>query len=363
LGAMGKSAQVPLHVWLPDAMEGPTPVSALIHAATMVNAGVYLILRLFPLFQSSQLLLELVTVVGAISMIYGGACAITSEDLKRILAYSTISQLGLMFVGIGIGNNFGAAYQLISQGFFKALAFLVAGSVLHATGSRDVEALGGLKSTMKVSFVGFLIAMAAMSGVPPLLGFWSKEWIFSYALNSNFTAAILILVSTVLTTIYGFRALFKVFLGQTKLQKAPSESPQIMIFPIVVLSVASLIGWFYYNYQKILPFRVGQSIDTLTLGVSIIAIITGFGTSYLAFYSRTAVVQIAFQKHSALVSLRKFMLRGMGFDDAYHAFVLRVVMPVARAVSEMESGILGVNSAFFLTLLVAILFLLVLRVI
>lgn len=363
IGAMGKSAQVPLHVWLPDAMEGPTPVSALIHAATMVNAGVYLILRFFPLFQSSELLLGFVTTIGAISMIYGGACAIASEDFKRILAYSTISQLGLMFVGIGVGTNLGATYQLISQGFFKALAFLVAGSVLTATGLRDVEALGGLKATMKYSHFGFLVAIAGMSGIPPLLGFWSKDWIFSTSLRSDPTAATLILVSSVLTAVYGFRALFKVFYGKTKLQTLPSESPPIMIGPVLFLSTSVLIGWIFFNYQQILPFPVVQSLDLETVGLSLIAIAAGIAASYFAFYSRIAATQTIFQHNQPLISLRRFLLSGMGFDMLYSVFYSRVILPLARYTSEIETGELGVNSALMLALLLVIMLLLAFQVI
>ena len=363
IGAMGKSAQVPLQVWLPDAMEGPTPVSALIHAATMVNAGVYLILRMFPLFQSSGVLLALVTVVGAITMLYGGACAIASEDFKRILAYSTISQLGLMFVGIGVGTNLGATYQLISQGFFKALAFMVAGSVLHETGSKDVEALGGLKATMKFSHMGFLVAIAGMSGIPPLLGFWSKDWIFSFSLSSNSAAAILILVSTVLTAIYGFRALFKVFYGHSKLQKLPSESPAIMVGPILFLSASVLVGWIFFDYQQILPFPVLQSIDFATIGVSLIAIAAGLVASYFAFYSRITATQSYIQHSKPLITLRNFLLSGMGFDAVYRALYSQVVLPLAKYASDIETGELGLNSALMLALLLVVILLLATQVI
>jgi len=363
VGAMGKSAQVPLHVWLPDAMEGPTPVSALIHAATMVNAGVYLILRMFPLFQSSGFLLGLTTAVGVISLLYGGACAIASEDFKRILAYSTISQLGLMFVGIGVDTSLGATYQLISQGFFKALAFMVAGSVLHATGLRDVESLGGLKSTMKYSYIGFLVAIIGMSGIPPLLGFWSKDWIFSVSLTSNPIAAILILISTVLTTVYGFRALFKVFYGESKLPKLPAESPWIMVIPMGFLTISVLLGWIFFNYQQILPFPVVRSLNLATVGVSLVFIAAGLYAAYVGFYSRTTATQVAFQRIPSLISLRKFLLEGMGFDAMYRAVYSRIILPVAKSASDIQTGELGVNSALMLALLLVVLFLLALQVI
>jgi NADH-quinone oxidoreductase subunit L len=363
IGAMGKSAQVPLHVWLPDAMEGPTPVSALIHAATMVNAGVYLLIRMYPLFGSSSTLLALVTIVGATSMVFGAACAVVSEDLKRILAYSTISQLGIMFVGIGVGTYLGATYHLISQGLFKALAFLAVGSVVTATGTRNIEEMGGLRRSMKYTYAGFLFAILAMSGIPPFIGFFSKDWITGAALTANSLLAVLIILSTVLTTLYGFRALYKVFHGRSKLQKEPNESPAVMTVPIIILAVSVTVGWLFLDYQQLLPFSANILIDPLTIGASLAAIVCGIGIAYLAFSARTQRTQNLVERSIALKSLRRYLLEGLGFDRFYVFLYSRIVLPIARVSSYLESGWLGVNVALMLTSFLAIIFLFAFRVI
>jgi len=268
-----------------------------------------------------------------------------------------------MFVAIGVGTYLGATYHLISQGLFKALAFLAAGSILHATGQRNVEAMGGLWSRMKYTYIGFLVSILAMSGVPPLIGFWSKDWIVSVSLAANPAAAILIVLSSVLTTIYGFRALFKVFHGSSKLSKLPTESPFSMIVPIMVLSIAVSVGWLVFNYQQVLPLRAIQSIDFLSVGASLAAIAAGIGTSYFAFYSKIIPTQNFVQKSPFLTSLRKFLLEGLGFDSFYQFVYSRVVVPLARFASYLQTGILGINSALMLVALLLILFLLAIQVI
>jgi NADH-quinone oxidoreductase subunit L len=348
IGAMGKSAQVPLHVWLPDAMEGPTPVSALIHAATMVNAGVYLLIRMFPLFSYSNTLLILVTIVGISSMVFGAACAVTSEDLKRILAYSTISQLGLMFVGIGVGTSLGATYHLVSQGLFKALAFLAAGSVITAVGTRNIEEMGGLRGPMKYTYVGFLFAMLAMSGVPPLVGFWSKDSIVSTALTNNVFVALLIVLSSILTSLYSFRALYKVFHGKSKLSTKPQESPSIMIIPIMVLVISIIGGWLIFYFQGLIPFGSNLSIEPMAFATSLAAIGLGATIAYFAFNSRVPQAQNLASSIPGLISLRKYLLDGLGFDKFYNLLYLKLVLPMAKASTYLESGWLGINVALML---------------
>lgn len=357
VGAMGKSAQVPLHVWLPDAMEGPTPVSALIHAATMVNAGVYLIIRMYPLFSASPALLTLVTLVGTTSMIFGAACAIVSEDLKRILAYSTISQLGIMFVAIGVGTALGATYHLISQGLFKALAFLAAGSVLTATGTRNVEELGGLWKNMKYTYIGFLFAMLAMSGIPPLTGFWSKDWIAGTALTTNGAAGVLVILSTVLTTLYSFRALYKVFHGKSKLQKEPKESPKVMTIPMLALVASLIIGWLVLDYQSLIPISSNLALDPLSVGFSLAAIAFGIGITYVAFKARAQATQTLVEKNIALKNLRVYLLSGLYFDKLYGFLYSRVLLPLAKISSYLETGWLGINLGLMLASILAIIFL------
>ncbi|MEM4450029.1 MAG: proton-conducting transporter membrane subunit, partial [Nitrososphaerota archaeon] len=203
IGAMAKSAQVPLHVWLPDAMEGPTPVSALIHAATMVNAGVYLLVRITPVISELPSLLVLTQIVGLASLLLGALCSLVSTDIKRVLAYSTISQIGLMFYSIGLGFWHGAIFHLISQGIFKALGFLAAGSILTVVGTGNIDELGGLRKYMKYTYLSFLFAVITMSGFPPFIGFWSKDAILYTTIEKNVGLALIIGLSSLLTTLYG----------------------------------------------------------------------------------------------------------------------------------------------------------------
>ncbi|HLE64757.1 MAG TPA: NADH-quinone oxidoreductase subunit L, partial [Candidatus Bathyarchaeia archaeon] len=187
-GAMGKSALFPLQVWLPDAMEGPTTVSALIHAATMVNAGVYLVARTYPIFSADPTWLATIGTVGIASALFAAPLAIATVDFKRVLAYSTISQLGLMFAALGLGSSqgwFSSQFHLLSQGAFKALGFLSAGSVIHVLGTRDMEQMGGLRSQMPLTFIAFAFSTFALAGVPPFIGFWSKDLILTASLESG----------------------------------------------------------------------------------------------------------------------------------------------------------------------------------
>jgi NADH-quinone oxidoreductase subunit L len=270
-----------------------------------------------------------------------------------------------MFVGIGIGTSLGATYQLISQGLFKALAFLAAGSVLTATGTKNVEELGGLRKTMKYTYTGFLFAALAMSGVPPLVGFWSKDWITSSALTANTVAAILIILSTVLTTLYSFRALFKVFHGSPKkLPKEAKESPGVMIAPILTLVIALVFGWLVLNYQSLLPFYSGISeINPLTIGLSLAAIGAGAGIAYVAFDSRVAQTQELINSSVPLVNLRSYLLEGFGFDRFYRFIYTNALLPFARITSYLESGLLGINIALMLGSVLVIILLVALRVI
>jgi len=215
LGAVGKSAQFPLHVWLPDAMEGPTTVSALIHAATMVAAGVYLVARSFALFVLCPDSLQIVAVIGAISAVMAASMAAVNNDIKRILAYSTMSQLGLMMVGLGVGGFGAGTFHLMTHAFFKALLFLCAGSVIHAVHTQDIWKMGGLFSKMKTTGLTFVIGTLAIAGVPPLAGFWSKDEILSEIYHHHhpfiFAAAIL---TSLLTAFYMSRLIFVVLFGK-----------------------------------------------------------------------------------------------------------------------------------------------------
>ncbi len=256
IGAMGKSAQVPLHVWLPDAMEGPTPVSALIHAATMVTAGVYMVARCHALFAQSATAMTVVAVVGAVTALFAAYIAMTQFDIKRVLAYSTISQLGYMFLACGVGYFTAGIFHLVTHAFFKALLFMGAGSVIHALehameGGRDPQDLrnmGGLKDLMPVTYKSMLLATLAIAGIAPFAGFFSKDMILLGAFVNAPVLWVVGLVTAVMTSFYMFRLLFMTFGGKSRLNPLETEkvheSPRIMTIPLVVLAVLSTVGGF-----------------------------------------------------------------------------------------------------------------------
>ncbi len=354
IGAMGKSAQVPLHAWLPDAMEGPSTVSALIHAATMVNAGVFLMVRMFPLFDLQQALLSTVLFVGLLSALVGGVSAFAAEDLKRVLAYSTISQLGVMFAAIGMGSSVAATYHMVSQGLFKALAFLAAGSVITAVGTRDMEQMGGLRRKMKYTYLGFLLAMLAMSGLPPLIGFWSKDAVLGLAFSAGaIPAAGLALVFT-LTSLYSFRALIKVFHGEARGQSEASESPGVMVGPILLLSVSVVLAWTVLYPQTLYPIGSLGLPDAFTLVTSLSVLAVGLAVTYLAFSLYTVRTVRLIVGHPVLVSIRSFLLEGLGFDRFYAALYRGIIGPLARAAAYIQTGLLEFNTALILLAVAAL---------
>jgi NADH-quinone oxidoreductase subunit L len=249
LGAVGKSAQIPLYVWLPDAMEGPTPVSALIHAATMVTAGVYLVARSNPIYVHAPLALEIVGVVGCVTAFYAATIALTQNDLKRMLAYSTISQLGYMFIGCGVGVFAAGIFHLMTHAFFKSLLFLASGSVMHALGGElDMRKMGGLRHKMKTTFLTFFIATLAISGVPGLSGFFSKDEILAGAYEGPLGQPWLYWLATLtagLTAFYMFRSLFMTFFGTSRMSPEVEhhvhESSSKMTVPLLVLAFFSIV--------------------------------------------------------------------------------------------------------------------------
>jgi NADH-quinone oxidoreductase subunit L len=244
VGAMGKSGQVPLHVWLPDAMEGPTPVSALIHAATMVAAGVFLVARVYPLMEVSNGALTVVTWVGALTAIFGALVAVAQTDIKRILAYSTVSQLGYMMLGLGTGGVGIAMFHLITHAFFKALLFLGAGSVIHGChGEQDIRKMGGLRSAMPVTFLVYAVGMLALAGVPLFSGFWSKDEILHAAQGWPVSRLpfYLGLAGAFLTAFYMMRQVSLVFFGAYRGSGKAHESPRVMTVPLGILAVFALL--------------------------------------------------------------------------------------------------------------------------
>lgn len=250
IGATGKSAQIPLHTWLPDAMEGPTPVSALIHAATMVTAGVYLVVRLHPIFMLAPVTLHLIGIIGAITALFAALCASGQHDLKRVLAYSTVSQLGLMFLACGVGAFYAAMFHLTTHAFVKALLFLSAGDVVHGlNGATDMDKMGGLKSVFKKTHILFGIGVLALSGIPPMAAFYSKELILEQEHLAGFDTLFWIgLIASTLTAFYLTRAYCMTFLGTSNLEpkifKAAKEAPKIMLIPVSILAFLAIFGGF-----------------------------------------------------------------------------------------------------------------------
>ena len=247
LGATGKSAQLPLYVWLPDAMEGPTPVSALIHAATMVTAGVYMIARMHPLFDRSPFALGVVAIIGAVTALFAATMALVQNDIKRALAYSTISQLGYMFLGCGVMAYAAGIFHLMTHAFFKALLFLAAGSVIHGMGGeQDMRKMGGLRKKMPITFWTMTAAVFAIAGFPPFAGFFSKDAILYAAFLDGTLGKVLWLVGVVtalLTSFYMFRLWYMTFLGESRSPEIhPHESPWSMLGPLTLLGLLSVVG-------------------------------------------------------------------------------------------------------------------------
>ncbi len=262
-GAIGKSAQFPLHVWLPDAMEAPTTISALIHAATLVNAGVYLTARTLPMFEHVAWWLPTLAWIGAISALLTAILALMEKDLKRVLAFSTISQLGYMMAGVGAASVFASQFHLLNHAIFKALLFLCAGSVIHAVRTRSMYEMGGLSRSMPVTHWTFLIGTFALAGVPFFNGFWSKDAIFealaeqAHVMPTMYGPLIILIVTAFLTAIYSMRMYWLTFQGEPRGEAEPHEAPWEMAVPLTLLAVGTLVSWTY----------VSGYTDTLGLGL------------------------------------------------------------------------------------------------
>jgi NADH-quinone oxidoreductase subunit L len=247
VGATGKSAQIPLYVWLPDAMEGPTPVSALIHAATMVTAGVYMVTRTNAIYQLAPSAMAVVAVIGAITALFAASMGVVQNDIKKVLAYSTISQLGYMFLGCGVGAFAAGIFHLMTHAFFKGLLFLAAGSVIHAlSGEQDMQKMGALSGKIRTTYLTMLAATLAIAGVPPLAGFFSKDEILAHTFESSHVLWFIGWATAGMTAFYMFRLLFLTFHGESRVDHEVEhhihESPNSMLIPLMILAVLSVIG-------------------------------------------------------------------------------------------------------------------------
>jgi NADH-quinone oxidoreductase subunit L len=348
-GAVAKSAQLPLHTWLPDAMEGPTPVSALIHAATMVTAGVYLIVRTAPLFEQAPKVLELAAGLGAGTLLMAGLIALVQTDIKKVIAYSTMSQIGYMFLGAGIGAYPEAMFHLMTHAFFKALLFLAAGIVIHAlSAEQDIRKMGGLRKLMPLTFIAFLVGSLSLAGIPPFSGFFSKDSILAALLANGWYGEVLWVVGmlgTFLTGLYAFRLLFLVFWGE--------PSPFVrehfhalkrdlvgwtLAIPVGVLTVLAAVGGFLQfanlwtpvtNWLEPVARPVVEASGTQEAVSSVIAVVlgaAGIGVAWVLYGARTSEVPRIAWAQTLLE--RKFY-----FDDAYDIAFYRPAVFVAKGLA------------------------------
>jgi NADH-quinone oxidoreductase subunit L len=361
-GAVGKSAQFPLHVWLPDAMEGPTPVSALIHAATMVAAGVYLVARCFVLFSSHGAALITVAYIGGITAFFAATIAVVNNDIKRILAYSTISQLGFMMMGLGVGGYSAGVFHLMTHAFFKALLFLCAGSVIHSIHTQDIREMGGIFRKMKITGLSFVIASLAISGIPPFAGFWSKDEILSEILRNNHPFLFgLAVVTSLLTAFYMFRLIFLVLFGKSRSEIHPHESPAVMTIPLAILAVFAifigLIGSPFMNnvFQKFIYPHEAEIMkpDYAVMGLSTLLATLGIAVAYLLYIlNRNLLPQRIRQNFTPLYNLvyNKYYV-----DEIYAFLFIRPTIRLAKLAFKFDLGVIDgtVNGVAKLTVILS----------
>lgn len=339
-GVIGKSAQFPLHVWLPDAMEGPTPVSALIHAATMVAAGVYLICRVFFLFTASPALLMAVAVVGAVTAFFAASLAFVENDLKRILAYSTLSQLGFMVMALGLGGYTAGMYHLTTHAFFKALLFLGAGSVIHALHTNDIWKMGGLAKLMPITTGTFLIATAALCGLFPLSGFWSKDEILSLAFEQNKILWVVGTITAGMTAFYMGRLVSVAFLGRSPHPDLhPHESPQVMTIPLMALALPSVLAGLF-GIPHFLGKPEGAVHAEFNLLVALISNGVAIGGLALAYGIYGRRPGLALRLRESLEGLYRLLTRKFYVDEIYGWINQNVQQRLAILLSLFERTII-----------------------
>ncbi len=340
IGAMGKSAQIPLYTWLPDAMAGPTPVSALIHAATMVTAGIYMIVRSNVFYSISEVASETVAVVGAITALFAATIGLFQNDIKKILAYSTVSQLGLMFLGLGVGAYSSAVFHVTTHAFFKALLFLGAGSVIHAMGGeQDIRKMGGLSSKIKITFITMLLGTIAISGLPPFSGFFSKDEILAHVYEHSKTLWLVGMIASMLTAFYMFRLLFLTFYGKFRGTHAQEhhlhESPPSMTFPLIVLATLSVVGgllglpefwhlpnWMHHNLESIIvrknPSILSHETEWMLMGLAVAGAVAVIYFTYLV-YMKNKVLPV--DKEEQLKPWQRIVYNKYYVDEFYDAIV------------------------------------------
>ena len=340
IGAAGKSAQIPLYTWLPDAMAGPTPVSALIHAATMVTAGIFMITRLNFLFDMAPSVQNIISIVGAITALVAATIALVQNDIKKVLAYSTVSQLGLMFLALGWGAYEIAVFHVITHAFFKACLFLGSGSVIHGLhGEQDMRKMGGLKKVMPITFFTMLIAALAISGIFPLAGFWSKDEILMTAFHANITLWVIGSIASILTAFYMFRLIyltfFNSFRGTEEQKNHLHESPSLITFPLIILAILSFFGGIislpghsWLNEYLSPLFSKGTqeehsfgTTEYVLMAIATIGAIIGIGIAYKKYLKDNTIPS----EDAEINGVSKVLYNKYYVDEAYDAIFVKPI--------------------------------------
>lgn len=342
IGACGKSAQIPLYTWLPDAMAGPTPVSALIHAATMVTAGIFMITRMNFLFNLTPDVQSIIAIVGAVTSLVAAAIGLVQNDIKKVLAYSTVSQLGLMSLALGLGAYEIAVFHVITHAFFKACLFLGSGSVIHALhGEQDMRNMGGLKKVMKVTFITFLISTIAISGLPPFSGFFSKDEILMVAFHENKALWVIATLASIMTAFYMFRLLyltfFKDFRGTEEQKHHLHESPSLITFPLIILAILAAVGgllnlpgnnWLnHYLAPVIAKPAEHHALDSsayMLMAVAVVGALIGIGIAYANYIKKSQVPP----QDSEIAGMHKVLYNKFYVDEFYTAVIVKPIYAI-----------------------------------
>ncbi len=344
IGACGKSAQIPLYTWLPDAMAGPTPVSALIHAATMVTAGIFMVTRLNFLFDLTPFVQNIIAIVGALTALVAATIGLVQNDIKKVLAYSTVSQLGLMFLALGLGAYEVAVFHVITHAFFKACLFLGSGSVIHALhGEQDMRNMGGLKKAMPITFWTMLISSLAIAGVFPFAGFWSKDEILMVAFEHNKVLWIVGSVASILTAFYMFRLMyltfFKEFRGTEAQKHHLHESPGLITFPLIVLGTLAAVGGFInlpgstwlHHYLSPLFSKAAEehafgSTEYMLMGIALVGAFVGIGIAYSKYIKQNNVPAADDQ----ITGFAKVLYNKYYVDEFYETLFVKPINALSR---------------------------------
>lgn len=370
IGAIGKSAQLPLYTWLPDAMAGPTPVSALIHAATMVTAGIFMIVRSNVFYSISDVASETVAIIGAVTALFAATIGLLQNDIKKILAYSTVSQLGLMFLGLGVGAFSSAVFHVTTHAFFKALLFLGAGSVIHAMGGeQDIRKMGGLSGKIKITFITMLIGTIAISGIPPFSGFFSKDEILAHTYEHSKVLWLIGMIASMLTVFYMFRLVFLTFFGKFRgthnQEHHLHESPSSMTIPLMILAALSVIGgvlglpefchlpnWMHHNLESVIKrpnySTLSHETEWMLMGL---AVAGAFAVTYFTYLVYMRYKVLPAEKEEQLKPWQRLIYNKYFVDEIYDMLIRKPLDGISKLFNkyiekEMIDGLVnGVGSS------------------